>query len=88
MGCGGSKAAVGPAGDEPPAKAIEQQLLAEAGASMVGASGVRALLEELSNVKLDDARCEGLVQAVTAKVKKNMPLILCAIPSVKSAASR
>ena len=48
MGCGGSKAAVGPAGDEPPAKAIEQQLLAEAGASMVGASGIRALLEELS----------------------------------------
>ena len=48
MGCGGSKAAVGPAGDEPPARAIEQQLLAEAGASMVGASGIRALLEELS----------------------------------------
>ena len=31
-----------------------------------GGAEVAALLEELSNVKLDDARCEGLVQAVTA----------------------
>ena len=54
MGCGGSKAAVGPASDEPSAKTIEQQLLAEAGASMVGAAGLKALLEELSLTQYSD----------------------------------
>ena len=54
MGCGGSKAAVGPASDEPSAKTIEQQLLAEAGASMVGAAGLKALLEELSLTQYRD----------------------------------
>ena len=54
MGCGGSKAAVSPAGDGPSAKTIEQQLLTEAGASMVGAAGLKALLEDLLLTQYSD----------------------------------
>ena len=53
MGCGGSKAAVGPV-DEPSAKTIEQQLLTEASSSMVGAAGLKVLLEELSLTQYRD----------------------------------